>query len=115
MFSTSLLGRSIEIYADAAASGVHISDNHCLFEGDELFEGNPVEDLYDQVYTLRGCTGEPIAHLPMNNNKCPRCAEQGIEHDFRRRMQTEADRGHALQEGGWRLVMSRLMLIPPTD
>ncbi|CAF9930154.1 MAG: hypothetical protein ALECFALPRED_004538 [Alectoria fallacina] len=82
MSSISLLGRSTEIYADAAAFGIHIFDNHSLFEGEELFEGNPIEDLYDQVYTLRRWTGEPIAHMPMNNNKCPRCAEQGIEQDM---------------------------------
>ena len=66
MSSISLLGRSTEIYADAAAFGIHIFDNHSLFEGEELFEGNPIEDLYDQVYTLRRWTGEPIAHMPVS-------------------------------------------------
>ena len=66
MSSIALLGRSTEIYSDAAAFGIHIFDNHSLFEGDELFEGNPIEDLYDQVYTLRRWTGEPIAHMPVS-------------------------------------------------
>lgn len=78
MSPISLPRRSTQIYADATAFGVHISNNHSLFEGGELFEESPIDDLYDQVYVLRGYNGEPIAHMPMNN-KCPRCAEQGIE------------------------------------
>ena len=66
MFFISLFGRSTEIYADAAAFGIHMSDNHSLFEGDKLFEENPIEDLYDQVYILRACTGEPIAYMPVS-------------------------------------------------
>lgn len=62
-----MLGRSTQMYADAAAFGVHIPDNHSLFEGDELFDEKPVDDLYDQVYTLRGYNGEPIAHMPVSS------------------------------------------------
>lgn len=79
MSPISLLGHSDQIYADAAALGIHIPDNNSLFEGDDLFDKTPLEDLHDQVYMLRGCSGEPVAHMPKFDNMCPRCAEQGIE------------------------------------
>lgn len=62
----SLLRRSTRDYADAAALGIIIFNNHSLFEGDELFEEDLSEELYEQVYILRGYDGEPIAHMPVN-------------------------------------------------
>lgn len=79
MLTISSLWYSTKNYGDAATLAIHISDDHNLFEGDKLFEETPFEDLYDQVYILRGYSGEPVAHMPRVNNKCPRCAEQGIE------------------------------------
>ncbi|KAF6218119.1 hypothetical protein HO133_006077 [Letharia lupina] len=64
MSPISLLGRSAQIYADAAALGIDIPTNHSLFEGGELFDKTLLEDLRDQVYMLRGCSGEPVAHMP---------------------------------------------------
>lgn len=66
MSPISLLGRSAQIYADAAALGIHIPTNHSLFEGDELYDKTLLEDLRDQVYMLRGCSGEPVAHMPVS-------------------------------------------------
>lgn len=66
MSPLSLLGHSTQDYADAAALGMHICNNHSLFEGDELFEENPIDHLDDQVYILRGGNGEPIAHMPVS-------------------------------------------------
>lgn len=66
MFTISSLGYSIKHYGDAATLGIHISDNHNLFKGDEFFEETLFEDLYDQVYILRGYNDEPVAHMPVS-------------------------------------------------
>lgn len=65
MSAIPLRGRSTQIYGDAVALGTHTSNNHGLFEGDELFKESPIEDLDDQVYILRRYNGEPIAHMPV--------------------------------------------------
>ena len=66
MSPISLLGRAIQVYADAAALGIQITNNHSLFGGDNLLEEDPIDDLYNQVYILRGYSGEPIAHIPVS-------------------------------------------------
>lgn len=65
MSPISLLGRATQVYADAAALGIQISNNHSLFGGDDLLDENPIDDLHDQIYILRGYCGEPIAHMPV--------------------------------------------------
>ena len=66
MFPISSISRSIQIYADAAALGIHTSNNHGLFEDDELFEENLVDDGHEQVSIRRGGSREPIAHMPVS-------------------------------------------------
>ena len=66
MSSISLLGRSTQDYADAAALGVHITENYNLFQGDKVFEENPFEHLHNEIYILRGRSGEPVAHMPVS-------------------------------------------------
>ena len=66
MFPISSIARSIQIHADAAALGIHTFNNHGLFEDDELFEENLVDDSHEQVSILRGGSREPIAHMPVS-------------------------------------------------
>lgn len=71
MLTISSLWYSTKNYGDAATLAIHISDDHNLFEGDKLFEETPFEDLYDQVYILRGYSGEPVAHMPVSQIQVP--------------------------------------------
>ena len=66
-----LFGLSAQTYADATALGAQIRHKSNLLKGDELFEANPVEDLHEEVYVLRGDHGEPIAHMPVSQIQIP--------------------------------------------
>lgn len=66
MSPISSLRHSTHDYAAAATLGVHIIDNHSLFQGDKIFEENLLEHLYDEIYILRGRNGEPVAHWPVS-------------------------------------------------
>ena len=66
-----LLGLSAQIYADPTALGGHIRHNSNFLNGDELFEGNSVEYLHEEVCVLRGDHGEAIAHMPVSQIQIP--------------------------------------------
>ena len=67
MSSRSLSGLSTRVYADAAALGTQHCGHHDLFsEGHGLSEESTIDCHDYQSYVLRGHSGEPITHMPVN-------------------------------------------------
>lgn len=67
MSSISLLTLTTQIYADTTTLHVRTRNNDSLLTDTELLDQSPIEDLHDQVYTLRGVHGGPVAHGPVRH------------------------------------------------
>ena len=67
MSSRALSGLSTRVYTDVADLGIQACGDHSLLlEGNGFFEENIIDCLDHQSYVLRGNSGAPIAHMPVN-------------------------------------------------